>query len=384
MKNIVLTIFTLVLFQQVSAQGRIDTVYYNKHWRGVPNKMFADYQFFTFEPQDSLYAKQYRGFYMSGELHSEGEYIHIDAYDAYNNIYEKERVVYSKEGEIVEREFYKDGCLDGDAFYVNEDGSKDYVYYENGKLADSFIWRQYANGALIKYDPFEDCIIKDTPTNKDLQVVINDGVTWKFYCMNGILIAVAAERIKEYGRYIQLSVLITNYSPREFEFGVNNINVTFNYYNNKGEERGKVYAGVLDKSQYTKRIKNRQTWSEIGAGLLLGLSSAASNMSGMYDRTINTTVSTPYGTSTIKTTYFDYGASYRDIDRNAALLASQSYQHANDLERLSVGYLTENTVMQNQEITGFVMIPDDSPQYGAQREIICYVEVDGVQYVINL
>lgn len=49
-------------------QDRLDTLYYNKSWKVTPNKAFANYYRLALYPADSTAAKEFRTYYMSGEL----------------------------------------------------------------------------------------------------------------------------------------------------------------------------------------------------------------------------------------------------------------------------------------------------------------------------
>ena len=53
-------------------QDRLDTLYYNKSWKVTPNKAFANYYRLALYPADSTAAKEFRTYYMSGELQEIG------------------------------------------------------------------------------------------------------------------------------------------------------------------------------------------------------------------------------------------------------------------------------------------------------------------------
>lgn len=62
-------------------QDRLDTLYYNKSWKVTPNKAFANYYRLALYPADSTAAKEFRTYYMSGELQGEGSFVVLDKKD---------------------------------------------------------------------------------------------------------------------------------------------------------------------------------------------------------------------------------------------------------------------------------------------------------------
>ena len=53
-------------------QDRLDTIYYNKNWKVTSNKAFANYYRLALYPADSSAVKEFRTYYMSGELQGRG------------------------------------------------------------------------------------------------------------------------------------------------------------------------------------------------------------------------------------------------------------------------------------------------------------------------
>lgn len=379
-KKILLAMLLTASSMVAMGQGKIDTLYYDKNWKAVPHSLFAEYVVYTYETGDASYENRYKSFYNTGQVQSEGAYLYFDRQDANKSVYSNERIVYAKNGDIIESSNYKNGYLDGLCVFRNNDNTIDYADFREGSLAKTYIVRQYPNGILLKCDPETGKIIKDIPIEEDREDITIDGDLWEYYNLNGITVAANANIVKEYGKYIQLSLLVANNTPNSIEFGVNNINaVKAHFYNADWELKQTEYGEVLDHNDYARVIKNRQTWREIGLGVLTGLSTATTN----YNNTINTNVYTPYYNARITTTYFDNAAYQQQLNRDAALLMSQSVLHAQDLQRLSVGYLKENTIVPNQELSGFVMIPYDFFYSGKYTVIEVTIEVDGIQYLFG-
>ena len=73
-------------------QSEIDTLYYDKDWKGVENKAFATYFRIIPTSTDSNFRKQFRDYYITGELQSEGGFITIDRYDDSKSFMDKYRI----------------------------------------------------------------------------------------------------------------------------------------------------------------------------------------------------------------------------------------------------------------------------------------------------
>lgn len=383
------TIVALNMFysETSNAQGKLDTLYFNKNWSTTINQHFAEYTLITYEPEDVTFPKEYRCFYKNGQIHSEGAYISIDKRNAHNSIYDISRTVYDVNGEICEYYEYKDGKLNGSVVIKGDDGSTSYLEYADGLLARDYAVIEYLNGTVLKYDLINEVYIKDNPTRDNLYSVMYNGFEWQFYNMNGIIVGVCVSKVKEYGKYYQVSVIVSNYTPCAFNFGVNNINCVVNAFDKKGNLKNSAYAMVLDKEQYLKAVKSRQIWNEIGAGILIGLASASSDLSGAYNRTITTTVSSPYGRANITTSYYDNATRMYQGYMNALVLANQSIKHSCDLQRLSVGYISENTIFPNSELSGHIMIPEDFYYTGFSKPtwlMEIRIEIDGIVYPFNV
>lgn len=66
-KFIASVLFMLVSFVSFG-QERIDTTYYDKDWKGVSNRAFADFYRVAMYPDNALYKKQFQDYYITGEL----------------------------------------------------------------------------------------------------------------------------------------------------------------------------------------------------------------------------------------------------------------------------------------------------------------------------
>lgn len=112
MKRILLLIL-LTVGNEVLAQERIDTLYYNRSGPAVRNPVFADYYRLVLYPADSVGVKMFKDFYISGELRREGHFQTIDTLDDRRTIFDGNIVSYFKNGRISEKSYYSGGLLEG-------------------------------------------------------------------------------------------------------------------------------------------------------------------------------------------------------------------------------------------------------------------------------
>lgn len=123
MKRLLITlIIALVAIQSLFTQ--LDTLYYDKEWKGVSSKVFANYyrviETPTLASENS--SKPFRTFYKSGELQSEGYYIKMSPEDDTETIFDGDFTAYYKNGNIEWTANYRNGLLDGEIIFYNENG----------------------------------------------------------------------------------------------------------------------------------------------------------------------------------------------------------------------------------------------------------------------
>lgn len=102
-------------------QDRLDTIYYNKNWKVCRNKAFANYYRLALYPVDTTMSKEFRTYYMSGELQGEGAFVTLDKEDDAKSVFSGSITTYYKNGKPEELKTYKDGKLDNEytSFYAN-------------------------------------------------------------------------------------------------------------------------------------------------------------------------------------------------------------------------------------------------------------------------
>lgn len=116
MKRILLGLLTSLIIGSVPAQerqGRIGSIYYNRSGKSAANPVFAEYLRIALYPADSTARKEYKDFYLSGELRSEGYFLRIDSLDDSRALFDGENNSYYKSGKFFEKKHYADGQLNG-------------------------------------------------------------------------------------------------------------------------------------------------------------------------------------------------------------------------------------------------------------------------------
>lgn len=140
----VLLLLLLMPMQCISAQNSsLDTLYYDKEWKGVSNKAFASFYRVLDLSDKSTVKKHFRDYYITGELQSEGGYISIDPADDKNSFFDGEWIKYYKSGNVEQKGFRVNGIEQGEYTAYYENGLiKTHVTMLNGK----------ANGILTQFN----------------------------------------------------------------------------------------------------------------------------------------------------------------------------------------------------------------------------------------
>ena len=97
----------------VIGQTTLDTLYYDKDWKGCEKTFATYYRVYALSADNNL-KKKFRDYYITGELQSEGEYINIDKYDDSKSVFDGEFVV---SGPDVDRLMARVNLADNESLY---------------------------------------------------------------------------------------------------------------------------------------------------------------------------------------------------------------------------------------------------------------------------
>lgn len=382
----------------VMGQTKVDTLYYDKNWKGC-EKTFATYYRIYSQPNDNNLKKRFRDYYITGELQSEGEYISIDKYDDSKSVFDGELTSYYKSGKTEQKgtringkqegEYikykenglilihanFKDGKLHGIYTEFSEDGDLCMqIEYKDGMPLYNYYTISNKDGYCSKVNLSNKQPIYETPSLNERQTVYENGEVWPYYNKNGIIISMTNNEVRDYGKYFQIPIVIANNSMFPFEFDPQKINAKL--IDKKGKERIlKVYSS----EEYMKRVRRQQNWDIALTALGEGMSTASAGYStstthssynsfsyntghtsafgnrgyafGNYSGT-----SSYFGSSSSTITTYDAAAAYQAKIIASERVASYSNSLLSDRAMKEEGYLKRTTIYPGERITGYVNI----------------------------
>ncbi len=417
---VLLTLCLSIAFPSV-AQMKIDTLYYDKDWKGVESKAFATYYRIIATSGDSNFGKKFRDYYITGELQAEGSYVTIDRYDDSKSVFDGECVNYSKDGKITEKRTLVDGMLSGEYTKYSDEGLLlVHSFYKEGKL-DGICTEFSENGVECVQIEYKDgevvndcCVISnsegwcskitlstrtpifESPALSEKEVEYVKGEAWPYYNKNGVVISITNQSVKDYGKYYKVPIIIANNSMFPFDFDPNKTEASLT------DKKGKTQAlKVYSSEEYLKKVRRWQ--NALMVFNALGESAAASK-AGYSSSTTTTTYSggsstygtasavgsggyafgsysgsTSYGgTSRSTTVSYDGAAAYQ-----AQLIASNriaEYDNAllSEREAKEEGYLKKTTVYPGETISGYVHV-----QRKKGETMNINVDINGAIYTFN-
>ncbi len=395
-----------------------DILFYDKDWKGVSSKAFAAFYRVLPKKRNNNLHKPFRDYYITGELQAEGGFISLDEKDDKKSVFDGdwttyyrngkveqkghrdngveqgEYVKYGEKGLILIRAMLKNGKPDGIYTQFNEDGSLCMqMEYQNGEPVYDWYMLSNKDGLCSKIDRKSNQPIYESPTLNDKKVEYIKGAAWPYYNTNGIVIGMTNNEVKDYGKYYQIPIIVSNKSLYPIDFDPNKITATLE--DKKGQQ---VILTVLSAEQYMKKVKRSQNWDMFGAGLSEGLAAAGA---GYSSSTTNSTYnahsssygnayaygsggyaygnysgnSTYHGSSSSTTTSYNGLAAYQ-----AQVIASEriaNYENAllTDRQAKDEGYLKKTTVYPGQSISGYVNI---NRVKGVSMNIV--VDINGAKY----
>lgn len=400
MKKVFVTL-ALILSVTIPSLGQIrtDTLYYDKNWKGIESMAFAAYFRVIKDSDDNNFRKQFRDYYVTGELQSESGYISLDKYDDSKSIFDGEWVNYYKSGKIEQKGNRIKGKQEGEYIEYDEDGLVLlHAYFKNDKLHGLYtefaedgnicIQAEYSNGEPL-YDYYvisnrdgycskirssDNQPIYETPSLNERKTEYKNGEAWPYYNKNGFMIGMTNNEVRDYGKYFQIPIIIANNSMYPIDFEPNNI--TASLIDKNGNKRElKVYSAT----EYMKKVRRSQNWSMALNGLAEGLAASGAGYSSSttnssyngYSSTYGSAsaygsrgyahgnysgTSSYYGNSTSTTTSYNGAAAYQ-----AQVIASNriaAYDNALLSERTAKneGYLKRTTIYPGETITGYIHI----------------------------
>lgn len=418
MKKIILGAFILISSFAFSQKNyKIDTIYYDNDWKGVPEKVFANYYRIILIPQDTNCKKIFKDYYSTGELQGEGNYIYIDKSDDRKSIFDGECLNYYKSGKLANMGYYNNGKKDGKYIEYYEDGlirrcanfidgkleglytefSEDNICTKIEYCNDIPINNYYTlidqNGFSSNYDLETDTVIYSIPNH--IQMKDNDN-GWFYYDVNNIKVAVCPQKGDYYGKQYRFLITIENLSLNKIHFDPNISKAAII------KKESPINLTVYSAEEYVEKIKRKQN-------LLMGLygftSGLAAAQAGTQTSTTNTTTTyngnsningninvhgsggSAYGVfsinnkysgienSTSVTTTYDSSAAFQ-----AQMIANQNMRYYNNgftsqAEKAYEEYLKPTTLNSGQGISGYI-----TTQYSKGDKLSLILYINNIPY----
>lgn len=410
----------------IIGQTEVDTLYYDKEWKVVGNKVFAEYYRVYPVIDDSVSRKPFRDYYITGELQSEGGFITIDRYDDSKSVFDGDWTSYYKSGKIEQQGTRARGKQEGEYIRYAENGlvllhanmknnkphgvytefSEDgdlcmQIEFQEGEPLHDYYVLSNKDGLCSKIRFSDKQPVYDIPSLEEIQMDYRNGQAWPYHNKNGILVGMTNTEVKDYGKYFQISITISNNSMFPIEFDPSEITSSLTDQYGATQEL-KVWSA----QEYMKKVTRQQNWASAMYGLAEGMaaynaghststtnnyysgSSSTYGSASTYGNASaygsggyaygnyygNTTYSgnTYYsGSSTSTTRTYDGAAAYQ-----AQVIASNraaAYDNALLSERAAKdeGYLKRMTIYPGQTIHGYVNI---QRRKGETMDITVYIQ----------
>ena len=181
------------------------------------------------------------------------------------------------------------------------DGLPVYDYY---LLYDS-------GGNCLKFRLSDNSQIWESPHVSERFIDYMDGQPWEVYFKNGVTLALSNSTVRDYGKWHQINLIISNNSPEKIELDPQ-LAISAYSVDIKGKA---TLLNVLSCDDYMRIVKRQQTWAAIINGIGEGLATAGA------------------GFSTSTTTGFDSRGGYvsyttTTYNASSASLAHAASQHA--------------------------------------------------------
>ena len=399
MKKLLLTLLLVATAGTIFAQGKIDTLYYSQDRKCSPHKAFASYYRVALYPTDASLPKQYRDYYITGEVMGNGNFIQIDAADDNKTLFDGECFSYFRSGKKEAVRNYKNGLLNGKfcTYQENglvkstglfldgkmtglfteflEDGTFVQIEYKDGQPLQDLYVKGDSNGNLTKFRLSNNTPIWETPAVNERKDEYRDGDKWQVYFKNGVKVALTSSPVRDYGKWHRLDIEISNYTISPIEFDPD-ASITANSTDiKKGTSELKVWSS----EEYIKRVDRTQLFATIMMGIAEGLATADAGHSVSASKTY--TYSSSSAVPTVSTTYtrtYNAGLAFQSRVLSAYRMADFSHRLAEVQEIKELGYLKKNTINPGESVSGYIHVKRIKGQ-----KVQFTIDIEGAKYVYD-
>lgn len=368
MKKIILFSLLICAGLSLSAQSRIDTLYYDKEGYGVTLKEFADYYRIAVYSDTDPSENKYRDFHSNGQIMSTGQFISLDAQDDRNSRFEGVIAVYDNKGDLSAIRNYSGGFLEGLSEEYLSDGTIIQEEFAAGKPAKEYYVHSDKNGNIVKIRYADNSVIWDSPDPSEISEDYYDGRRWEYYSKNGVTVALNTGKISDYGKYHVLNITISNNSLRTIEFEPSsNITASSEHFKKQETTPLKVYSC----DDYIAKYDRRNAW----ASAIMGVSDVLTIIDAGVSETKTVTVNDK-GEKSVS-----YSRTYDPFDALLTWeLTNMETREYNDSiiegrEVRRVGYFKKTTIYPGESISGYAYV-----QRVKGDEITVKIDIEGAEY----
>jgi len=388
-------VFMILCYSQ---SEKLDTIYYDKDWKGVSSPAFATY-YRVIEVKDNPNVRgSLRDYFITGELQAEGGYLSIDRNDDKNSIFDGEMTWYYKNGLVEAHVTKRNGKSEGIYTNFNETGD---LCMQMEMYNDEPVYNYYVlsnkDGYCSKIRISDNTPIYESPSLSEMKVDYRDGAAWPYYIKNGIMVAMTNTQVKDYGKWFQITLIISNKSIAPIEFDPELITSSLQKKNGKT-----VALEVWSSERYMRKVSRNQNWNMALVSIGEGLAAAGAGYSTSTTQTNSTYngYSNSYGnayaygsggyaygiynengsyhgnsSTTSRTTTYDGAAAYQAQVIASNRIANYETSLLNERAIKEEGYLRKTTIYPGEAICGYVNIKRIS---GLNMNVI--VDINGAKY----
>ena len=368
-------------------QDRLDTIYYNKNWKVTPNKAFATYYRLALYPADTTAPKEFRTYYMNGELQGEGSFAVIDKKDDAKSEFIGAVTTYFKNGKVETQKNYQSGLLTGEYtsyfnngnvkehFFMNE-GKKTGVgasFSENGRVCtltpykndvpEGFYVVVDADGNYSKYSLSDRQPILEVPSQDEIVTEYKNGVAWPYYNKNGLIVGVSNSVVDEnIGGYREIGLFIVNKSMINVDIDPAQIEI----YDMKGGKRKNFELVSAD--EYDEKIKKFKK----------KVAKRSVKNKAVVETERENNVNANLGAQV-----FDAGTSNTLKDFQTRICRMQQLESGNRMKYSDkmpedLGYLERTTIHPGEVVSGYLYTSDRKTS-----DLFVKVKIKGIDYVFE-
>lgn len=368
-------------------QDRLDTIYYNKNWKVTPNKAFATYYRLALYPVDTTAPKEFRTYYMSGELQGEGSFAVIDKKDDAKSEFIGAVTTYFKNGKVETQKNYQSGLLTGEyTSYFNNGNVKEHFFMNEGKktgvgasfsengrvctltpykndVSEGFYVVVDADGNYSKYSLSDRQPILEVPSQDEIVTEYKNGVAWPYYNKNGLIVGVSNSVVDEnIGGYREIGLFIVNKSMINVDIDPAQIEI----YDMKGGKRKNfelVSADEYDEKikKFKKKVAKRSVKNK-------------AVVETEHENNVN---------ANLGAQVFDAGTSNTLKDFQTRICRMQQLESGNRMKYSDkmpedLGYLERTTIHPGEVVSGYLYTSDRKTS-----DLFVKVKIKGIDYVFE-